>query len=91
MAKQTETPKPPKVRRINRSAVANLVVGELAGKSTLSELAEKADALFVEHGGKSKVRAAAEHVRRALETGETLGVLKLTRPTDILVERVKGK
>ncbi|MGA2064150.1 MAG: hypothetical protein ABSG86_04240 [Thermoguttaceae bacterium] len=90
MAKQTETPKPPKVKRINRSAAANQVVAAIKGKTTLSRLAEQADALFVASGGKPKLRAAAWYVRQALETAEALGAVRLVRPTDLFVERVEG-
>ena len=75
---------------ISRAAAANQVVAQLNGKSTLTELAEKADALFVEHGGESKPRAAMQNVRRALETMESLGMVRLTKPTDTIVERVKS-
>ena len=85
MAKQTQQPK---AEKINRTQAANRVIAAIRAKTTLSELAEKADALFVEAGGKSDVKASAYHVRRALETAEALGILKLTRPTDITVEKV---
>jgi hypothetical protein len=88
MAKQQQEPK---VERINRSTAANRVIAAINGKATLSELAAQADALFVEHGGKTRIKAAAYHVRRALETGEAMGVFKLTRPTDVMVERAKAK
>lgn len=88
MAKQKQEEK---VRRLNRHAAANQVVAAIGGKATLSELAEKADALFVEHGGKSKLRSAAYHVRCALETAESVGVVRLTRPTDTMVEKVRVK
>ena len=82
------TEKAPKVQRINRAVAANRVVAALSGKTTLSELAAKADALFVEHGGESSVEAQVGKVRRALEAAEAFGVVRLTRPTDILVERI---
>ena len=86
MAKQNQEPK---VVRINWATAANQVVAALGGKSTLSELAQQADALFVEHGGKSKPRAASHHVKTALQTAEAMGIVKLTRPTDLYVERIK--
>jgi hypothetical protein len=92
MAKQqetTKTPKAPKIKRINRSDAANSVVAGTEGKATLSELASKADALFIERGGKANIRSATWYVRRALETAEAMGVVKLVRPTDLYVERVK--
>ena len=88
MAK-SETPKVEKVKKINRSAAANQVVAEMSAKATLGELAEKADAAFVASGGKSDKKAAAFTVLRALETAEAIGAVKLTRPTDVFIERVK--
>jgi hypothetical protein len=88
---QEKTVKEEKVKRINRSTAANRVLAEVSGKTSLSELAEKADGLFVESGGKADIRAAAYTVRRALVTAEALNIFKLTRPTDILVEKIKTK
>ena len=85
MAKQTQ----PKVKRVYPADAANRIVSEMKGKSTLAELAEKADALIVASGGKSNVQGAAYHVRRALGTAEALGVVKLVRPTDLFAERVR--
>jgi hypothetical protein len=81
----------PKVKRINRSTAANRVLAEVNGKTSLSELAGKADQLFSESGGKPDVRKAGYYVRRSLETLEAIGIVKLTRPTDILVEKIKTK
>lgn len=78
-----------KPQRINRAAAANQVVAAMTGKTTLGQLAEKADALVVEGSGKSNVRASAHNVLRALKTAEALGAVRLTRPTDVMVERVK--
>jgi putative intracellular protease/amidase len=94
MAKQTKTEqttekKAPKAKHLTRDRAANQVVAEMDGSSTLGELAKKADALFVAGGGKGDVKHAAHRVRRALETAEQLGVVKLTRPTDIIVEKAK--
>ena len=86
MAKQV---KEEKVKRIGRAEAANRVLAQLNGSASLSELAEKADAIFVEHGGESKPKAAAGSVKRSLETMESLGLVKLVRPTDIQVTRVK--
>ncbi|KKN04020.1 hypothetical protein LCGC14_1101830 [marine sediment metagenome] len=85
MAKSTEE----KVVRISRAAVANRLVAELNGLTTLEALAEKADDMFVKGGGQSKPTAAKHHVRRALETAEAMGVIELTRPTDLMVKKVK--
>jgi len=87
MAKSKEE----KAERISRTVAASQVIVELNGKTTLAKLAEKADRLFVDAGGESQLQAAAHHVRRALETAEVLGVVKLTRPTDIIVEKVRAK
>ena len=78
-------------KRINRAAAANRVVAAMTGKTTLGELAEKANALVVESGGKTKVKAAAYYVRRSLETAEALGAVRLTRPTDVMVEATGGR
>ncbi len=91
MVKQ-DTPKTapePKTKRMNRSTAANAIVAAIEGKTTLGELAAKIDALVVKHGGKSNLPAASWQCRAALATAEAMGVVKLTRPTDILVERVK--
>ncbi len=87
--KKTAEEKAPKVKRLNWRQVANQVVAGVSGKTSLGELAKEANDLFVEHGGKSKISSATSAVRRALETAEAVGVLKLTRPTDILVEKSK--
>jgi len=81
----------PEAKRVNRPQAANQVVAELKprAKTTLGELAANADQLVVASGGKSNLRATAHHCRRALETAEALGAVKLTRPTDITVEKVK--
>ena len=77
------------VERITRVQAANQVVAAINTKTTLTALAEKADAFFVEAGGESKPRAATSHVRRALETVEAMGLVRLTKPTDVFVEKVK--
>lgn len=90
MAKQVPAEeKTAKPRRVNRAAAANRVVAAMTGKTTLTELADAADAFFVESGGRTNVRASAWYVRRSLETAEAFGVVRLTRPTDVMVERVK--
>ena len=78
-----------KAVKSTRNGCANQVVAALTGKSTLGELATKADELFVAGGGSSRMNAATHCVRRSLETAASLGVLKLTKPTDVLVEKVK--
>ncbi len=88
MAKQATEPK---VQKISMAQAANQVVSQVNGKTTLSALAEKADQLHVDSGADSNVRSATHHVRRSLGTAEAMGVLKLTKPTDVLVEKVKSK
>lgn len=85
-AKKNATEK--KARKISRQDAVNKVISELDGETTLSELAKKADALVVKSGGDSKLRATTHYAKRALETGEALGFLKLTKPTEILVAKV---
>ncbi len=79
-----------KVKRVSRNEAANQVVAAVKGKTTLTQLAEKANALVVESGGPDKVQGIAWHVKRALASGEAFGILKITRPTDVMVERVKS-
>ena len=87
MAKKSE----PKVVKVSMIQAANRVVAEMGDKATLTELAAKADALVRDSGGKGNIKAAAHHCKRSLLTMEALGVVKLTRPTELLVQRVKGK
>lgn len=89
MAKQQQE-QVEKVHRINRSQAANRVVAELDGRTTLGELAKQADGLVVAAGAKTNVGSAKFDVRRALETAQMLGIVKLTRPTDTVVERIKA-
>lgn len=77
------------VKKISRATAANTMVSTINGKTTLEALAEKADQLFVDGGGESKVSTSRHYVRRALETAEAMGILKLTKPTDMMVEKVK--
>ena len=86
-AKRTQQEKAVKV--LSRNDAANQVVAAITGKTTLSALAEKADALIVDSGGESNSKAMAHHVKRSLETAEALGILKLTKPTDVIVEKAK--
>jgi len=92
MAKQQQAPaerRAPKVKRVRYDDAANRVIAEAGDRSTLSELAKKADAIVVASGGQSNLRTATHRVRRALETAESLGVVKLTRPTDLFVSKVR--
>jgi hypothetical protein len=79
-----------KVKKINRATATNRVLSEMTGATSLSELAAKADGLVVASGGESDLKATAHAVKRGLETMEAVGIVKLTRPTDIMVERTKG-
>ena len=75
-------------KRLNRAEAANRAVVEVNAKTTLAALTEKADGLVVESGGSSNLSEARLCVKRSLECAETLGVVRLTRPVDMLVERV---
>jgi hypothetical protein len=90
MAKQNNATQS-KVKRINRMQAANQVLAQVNGKTTSAELAKLADQLVVDAGGKSNPLMALRTIRRNLEVAEALGILKLTRPTDIIVERIKSK
>lgn len=83
MAKKQTTEK------ITRPSAVNRVIGELSGKSTLGELAKAADDMVVAGGGDSNVKATAHYLKRALETAASLGAVKLTKPTDVIVEKLK--
>jgi len=74
---------------VTRSAAANQVVAAIKSKTTLTALAEEADQLFIDAGGKSNMAAAQHTVKLALETLEAIGQVKLTRPTDVMVEKVR--
>ena len=74
---------------VSRNDAANQVVAGITGKTTLSTLAQQADKMIVDAGGESNLRALTFHVKRSLETAEALGILKLTKPTDVMVEKAK--
>lgn len=84
-----KTVKAAKTEKISRATAANRVVKDLKGASTLSELAAAAEAIVVASGVAENLKASTANVRRALETAETFGMVRLTKPTDILVERTK--
>ena len=86
---QPRPPAPPKPEHITRSAAANKVIAELDGPTTPRALAKAADAMFVQGGGKTRIKAATWCVRRTLETAESLGAVTLTRPTDLMVEHTQ--
>lgn len=87
--KQTTKQDQSAARKLTRAQAANQVIAAVKGRTTLGELAAEADALVVAAGGTSKLPASKHHVRRALETAEAMGVLRLTKPSDVLVERTK--
>lgn len=76
-------------KQITYADAANKVIAEAKGKTTASALAELADQLVVASGGESNPKSSLERVKRALATAEAFGIVKLTKPTDIFVERVK--
>ena len=78
-----------KTTKIGRAQAAIKVVSEMADKSSLEKLALASDELVVAGGGKSNLADAKYHTRRALETAEAFGIMKLVRPSDITVTRVK--
>ena len=67
--------------RLSRKEAAHRVISEIDGDTTLSELAEKADKLFVagRDGDEdcSDQDSAAWHIRRELETLEGIGLVDL--------------
>ena len=83
------TDKPSSTGRVTRRQAAAEAIKALEGSTTLSELAKSADAIYVAGGGKSNVREAGSDVRRALDTAEAFGIVRLTRPTDLGVEKVQ--
>jgi hypothetical protein len=86
MAKKTQTPKASN-GRLSRKDAANRVVVEFTGKSTLSELTAAADALVVAADGRSDLRATGWFVRRCLESAAVFGLVSLTKPVDVIVEK----
>ena len=76
-------------KKITRAAAAIKTVAEMGDKSTLEKLAADSDELVVAGGGKANPGDAKFHVRRALETAEAFGLVKLVRPTDVSVTRIK--
>ena len=60
----------------------------LAGLGHAANNQAKADAPVVAGGGESKLSASTRPVRRAVDTAEALGALRLVRRTEIEVERL---
>ena len=50
---------------------------------------KKADGLPVAAGGESHLAAAKVDVWRALQMAAELGVVRLIRPTDVIIEKVQ--
>ncbi len=85
-AKQTQEPEMEEQEdegpeRLSRKECAHRVIAEIDGDTTLSELAEKADKLFVagRDGDEnySDPDSAAWHIRRELETLEGIGLVDM--------------
>lgn len=85
MAKQKATPQ--KRGKLGRRAAATKVVVEFTGRTTLGELAKAADEMVVAAGGKSDVKATGWYVRRELESAAAFGLVQVTRPVDLIVEK----
>jgi hypothetical protein len=68
--------------RLSRKEAAQRVIAEIDGDTTLNELAEKADKLFVAgRGGDSDYSdpdSAAWHIQKILETLEGVGLVELS-------------
>ena len=80
-----------KVQRVSRVAAANTLVAGIAPgtKTTLGQLAQRVDDEVVKGGGNPKLSAATLAVQHALGMAEALGLMRLTKPTDTIVERIK--
>ena len=78
-------------RQTSMAAAANQVVADLkpGDKTTLGTLATKAEAMVTASGGEVRAEAARAAVKGALQSAEMFGLVRLTKPTDIEVERLK--
>jgi hypothetical protein len=74
---------------VNHTAAANAAVAGITKPTTLSALVEQVERAVTESGGTSNPKAAGKHLRQALATAEALGILRLTKPTDIMIAPVK--
>jgi hypothetical protein len=74
--------------KLDRTEAANKVIAEMDGEASLTELTEKADALFVAGGGKSNFDRQNWEVWRSVQTAEALGLVE-TEEGDIIVRKVK--
>lgn len=94
MAKSNKTEETTPVRvapeRLTRTEAANRVIAEMNGdETTVTALAEKAEALFVAGGGgKSNTDRTYWEVYRSLETAQSLGLVEMEEP-DTLVRKVR--
>jgi len=68
--------------KLNRRECAERVIAEVDGDTTLKEMAEKADKLFVAGRGgdsdHSDLDTAAWHIQKVLETLEGVGLVELS-------------
>ncbi len=78
-------------KSIGRVSTANQIVAGIGvgDKTTLGKLAKQVDDVVVVGGGKSNMPVAITAVRHALNMAESFGLMRLTKPTDTLVERIK--
>jgi hypothetical protein len=88
-SEMAKTQKETKVVKINRAAAINQVIAKLNGSTDLDTLAAAVEELVTGSGGEANLRQTVQRTRRALETLAAAGVVKLTRPTTLLVQRVK--
>ena len=80
-----------KVVKVQIGQAANQTIAEMGDKSTLTELVAVVNALVVAGGGKAHDGNARWHVKKALGTMEAVGLVKITQPTELFVERVAVK
>ncbi len=83
VAKSTES--------LTRDDAAVQAIMAITGTSTLTELTAKADEMFVAgaEGRESNPAMQKQALRRALGTLEAVGLIRQTKPTDVIVEKVK--
>lgn len=76
---------------LSRDDCACRAIMAITGTTTLTELTAKADAAFVAgaEGRESNPTMQKQALRRALGTLEAVGLIRQTKPTDVIVEKVK--
>ncbi len=76
---------------LTRDDAACRAILAITGTTTLTELTAKADAAFVAgaEGRESNPTMQKQALRRALGTLEAVGLIRQTKPTDVIVEKVK--